>query len=64
MLNEDVPELSSMATAVAELAQRTERMATRYVDSPREDVAGRLYDVERSLRRAERALEQLVRDGR
>ncbi|MDH4169357.1 MAG: hypothetical protein OEW42_07180 [Acidimicrobiia bacterium] len=63
MITDDLPELSSMATAVGELSGRVERVAERYVDSPREDVANRLFEVERALRRAERVLEQLVRDA-
>ena len=64
MISDDAAELASMATAVGELSDRIETVADRYVDTPREDVAARLFEVDRALRRAERVLEQLVRDAR
>ncbi|MGI9601650.1 MAG: hypothetical protein ACR2QE_07190 [Acidimicrobiales bacterium] len=63
MITDDTAELSSMATVIAELSQRIDTVADRYVDSPREDVAARLFEVERALRQAERILGQLVRDA-
>jgi len=63
MISDDSAELASMATAVGELSARIEAVAERYVDTPREDVANRLFDVERALRQAERVLEHLLRDG-
>ena len=62
MSGADTAELSSMATAVAELASRVAGMAERYIDTPRDDLATRLYDAERSLSHASRTIEQLVRD--
>lgn len=50
-------ELSSMSTALVELAERITTAADAMVGGPEEGVAIDLYEVERSLRTARRRLE-------
>ena len=45
----DTAHLSSLSTALDELAQRITTLADELLDSPREDVAADLYEVERHL---------------
>ncbi|MBW8827670.1 MAG: hypothetical protein JF603_15145 [Acidobacteria bacterium] len=54
------PELSSMNTALEELAARLGGMADELAGSQRDDVAVALYEVERSLRTAQRRLTKVV----
>jgi len=56
----DVAQLSSLSTAVDELTHRITTLADGYQDSPREDVAADLYEVERHLHAASRRLRALV----
>ncbi len=56
----DVAHLSSVSTALTDLTDRVTALADGYQDSPREDVAADLYDVERNLRAAERRLRALL----
>ena len=58
------PQLSSVSTALAELTGRVSDLAETASGTEREDVAVALYEVERSLRTANRRLEQLVSDLR
>ena len=48
----DTAHLSSLSTALDELAQRITTLADELPDSPREDVAADLYEVERHLQAA------------
>ena len=50
-------ELSSMSTALTELAERITKSADAMLGGPNEGVAVDLYEVERSLRTARRRLE-------
>ena len=43
------PQLSSLSTALDDLAERVTELADQYQGSPREDVAADLYEVERQL---------------
>jgi hypothetical protein len=56
----DPAQLSSLSTALDELTQRITVLADGLTDSPREDVAADLYDVERNLQAASRRLRALV----
>lgn len=56
----DAAHLSSLSTALEDLTKRITDLADRYQGSPREDVAGDLYDVERHLQAAHRRLRTLV----
>ncbi len=54
--------LSSVATALAELTARVTAIADDLSGSAREDVAGVLFEVERSLAAAARRLEKVLED--
>lgn len=56
----DAAQLSSLSTALDELTQRITALADSHQDSPREDVASDLYDVERNLQAAARRLKTLL----
>ena len=56
------PELSSVNTVLTDLTTRVSELAESASGSQREDVAGALFEVERSLLTASRRLEQLVID--
>jgi Mg2+ and Co2+ transporter CorA len=56
----DAAHLSSLSTALSDLTDRVTKLADGYQGSPREDVASDLYDVERSLRSADRRLRALL----
>lgn len=58
------PQLSSVSTALTELTTRVAGIAETYSGSSREDVAGALFEVERSLATAGRRLDQLVNELR
>ena len=49
-------ELSSLETAIRELTERITAAADELMGTPGEDVAIALYDVERSLRTAQRRI--------
>ena len=53
-------ELSSLATALDELARRITAIAERYAGEKRDDVATELYQVERALAGARRGLAKVV----
>ena len=53
-------ELSSMATALDELARRVSSIADRYSGSKQDDVAAELYEVERALKGAYRRLAKVA----
>lgn len=57
----DAAELSSTVAQLEDLAQRVEAIADRYVGSDREDVATRLFEVERAIATAARRLEVVQR---
>lgn len=52
----DAAELSSISTVLEDLQSRVVEVADRWRAADREDVAGDLYDVERSLRNARRRI--------
>jgi hypothetical protein len=56
----DAAHLSSLSTALTDLTDRVTALADGYQGSPREDVAADLYDVERSLRAADRRMQALL----
>ena len=56
----DRAQLSSLSTSLSELLSRVVSMAEGYADSPREDVAADLFEVERSLQVATRRLQSLL----
>jgi len=58
------PQLSTASTALQELTARITDLAAEAAQDRREDVAGVLYEIERSLRAAARRLEQLVSELR
>ena len=56
------PELSSMSSALDDLATRVGAMADDLADEQREQLTAALFEVERSLRNAQRRLSKLVDD--
>jgi hypothetical protein len=56
------PQLSSIASALAELTERLGGIAETMTGSEREDVAVALFEVERLLTAASRRLEEAVRN--
>ena len=56
----DAAELSSITTVLADLQTRVVEVADRWREIEREDVAGDLYDVERSIRNAQRRIRRAV----
>jgi Mg2+ and Co2+ transporter CorA len=56
----DVAHLSSLSSALGDLADRITALADGYQSSPRQDVAADLYEVERHLQAADRRLRALV----
>ena len=56
------PQLSSVSTVLTDITGRVSALAETAAGSQREDVAGALYEIERSLLTASRRLEQLVSD--
>jgi hypothetical protein len=56
------PELSSMSTALTELAGRVAQLADQLADTERNDLSAALYEVERSLGMAQRRLTKVL-DG-
>lgn len=54
------PQLSSVATALAEMTGRITGIADEFAGTERDDIAATLYEVERSLQAASRRLEKLV----
>ncbi len=57
-------ELSSLATGLEELSGRVTRIADQHVGTDDEELAGELYEVERSLLNAHRRLARVVRSRR
>jgi len=55
-MHSDLAEISSISTALGEMKGRVTTMADRHHLDERDDIAGELYEVERSLRMAERRL--------
>ena len=64
MESSDLSDLSSVSSTLDDMTARIEAIARRYEDSPREDLAARLREVERSLGSAVRRLEALLRAER
>lgn len=56
----DAAELSSIASVLEDLQTRVVEVADRWRHREREDVAGDLYDVERSLRSAQRRIRRAL----
>ena len=60
----DAAELSSITTVLADMQTRVVEVADRWRAVERDDVAGDLYEVERSLRNAQRRIRRAVQgDG-
>lgn len=55
------PQLSSVSTALTDLTQRIEDLASTAADGRREDVASTLFEVERLLKTAGRRLDQVMK---
>lgn len=60
-MESELAELSSMATQIDELVERIVRVAQKHSGGEREDIAIRLFEVERSLHSAGRNLQSAVR---
>ena len=60
-MNSDQAELSTVATQIDELVERVVEVALRYRGTERDDVAIRLFEVERSLHSAGRNLQSALR---
>jgi hypothetical protein len=58
--NHDAAELSSISSVLEELQTRVVEVADRWRAVERDDVAGDLYDVERSLRSAQRRIRRAM----
>lgn len=56
----DAAQLSALSTSLDELTNRVTALADGLRESPREDVAADLFDVERNLRSAARRLHALA----
>lgn len=56
----DVAELSSISSVLEDLQARVVDVADRWREVERDDVAGDLYDVERSLRSAQRRIRRAL----
>ncbi len=63
-MNSDLAELSSVATQIDELAERIVAVAQKHQGGDRDDIAIRLFEVERSLHGAGRNLASAVRTYR
>lgn len=63
-MNSDLAELSSVATQIDELAERIVAVAQRHQGGDSDDIAVRLFEVERSLHGAGRNLAAAVRNYR
>ncbi len=61
MVSDDRAELATMGTTLDELVTRATAMAERYRGGPRDDLSIRLFELERSLVRANRQLAALMR---
>lgn len=60
-MSNDLAELSSVASAISELKERVVGVAERYHAEERDEIANDLFEVERSLRTAERRLARVNR---
>lgn len=58
-----VAELSSLLTQLEEVTKRVTTIADGYQEGKREDLAGDLYQVERSLRAGARTLARVIDNG-
>jgi hypothetical protein len=58
------PQLSSASTVLQELTARISTLADEAAEDRREDVANALYEVERSLRTAQRRLAKAAGEAR
>ena len=56
----DTAQLSSLTTTLEDLSHRVTELADQLQDSPREDIAADLYEVERHLLSATRRLKALL----
>ncbi len=60
-MESDRAELSALATSLDELTKRLTGVADGYQNTPRQDIADSLYEVERSLLTASRKLDRVLR---
>ncbi len=58
----DAADLSSVRTGLEDIAERIVRHADSYANGPDEDLAARLYEVERNLLGASRRLGSILKD--
>ena len=58
------PQLSSVSTALTDLTKRIAALAESLSGSERDDVAGALFEVERSMKTAGRRLDKILSDLR
>ena len=61
-MSNDAAELSSLATALQELTRRLTAIAEKRGGPEPDEIGVRLFEVERSLRDAQRRLERVVGD--
>jgi hypothetical protein len=61
-MDDNRPQLASLATAINEITQRITRLADDCAGAPEENTASELYEIERILLQAARRLDRLVRD--
>lgn len=60
-VNDDLARLASMATTLDDLVERIEEVGNQFTGSKRESLAHDIFEVERSLRSAQRRLNKVVR---
>ncbi|MDE0065246.1 MAG: hypothetical protein OXN44_00055 [Acidimicrobiaceae bacterium] len=61
-MDSDAAELSSLTTAISDVAQRVADMAKRRGADPDDPILSRLYEIERALVTVERRLRSTARD--
>ena len=59
-MHDPIPELSSVATALAELSRRVTNLAEEANDDGKDALATDLFEIERGLKGAQRRLAKLV----
>lgn len=63
-VNDDLARLASMATTLDDLVERIEEVGNQLTGSKRESLAHDIFEVERSLRSAQRRLNKVVRQSK
>lgn len=62
-VNDDLARLASMATTLDELVERIEEVGNQLTGSKRDSLAHDIFEVERSLRTAQRRLNKVIRQA-